>query len=320
MADPEKLSPQFEKPEPDGNGTPGGMKVKNKGKAKDLLIFALFVFPAVAFVLFSTDVPFLMNLYYSVFDWNGISKDMKFVGLQNFVNIFSDDTLFWKSAVFTLKFSVFFVVAVNIISLTVALVMSEEKKSSSVGRAFYYIPYIISLTAISLIWKFILGPGFEALYQATGWEVFHWSWLGSSKLAFFVVVIMTVWQNLGFYMVNYIAGIISVPRELIEAAKIDGANKFQVLRRVTIPLIMPAVSICMLTSLTFSFKLFDVIMVFTKGGPANSTISVAYNIYKEAFFNNRYGMATAKSLVFVVFVLMITAVQLKVTKGKEIEA
>ncbi len=245
---------------------------------------------------------------------------MKFVGLQNFVNIFSDDTLFWKSAVFTLKFSVFFVVAVNIISLTVALVMSEEKKSSSVGRAFYYIPYIISLTAISLIWKFILGPGFEALYQATGWEVFHWSWLGSSKLAFFVVVIMTVWQNLGFYMVNYIAGIISVPRELIEAAKIDGANKFQVLRRVTIPLIMPAVSICMLTSLTFSFKLFDVIMVFTKGGPANSTISVAYNIYKEAFFNNRYGMATAKSLVFVVFVLMITAVQLKVTKGKEIEA
>ena len=320
MADPEKLNPQFEKPEPDGNGNPGGIKVKNKGKAKDLLIFALFVFPAVGFVLFSTDVPFLMNLYYSVFDWNGISKDMKFVGLQNFVNIFSDDTLFWKSAAFTLKFSVFFVVAVNIISLTVALVMSEEKKSSSVGRAFYYIPYIISLTAISLIWKFILGPGFEALYQATGWEVFHWSWLGSSKLAFFVVVIMTVWQNLGFYMVNYIAGIISVPRELIEAAKIDGANKFQVLRRVTIPLIMPAVSICMLTSLTFSFKLFDVIMVFTKGGPANSTISVAYNIYKEAFFNNRYGMATAKSLVFVVFVLMITAVQLKVTKGKEIEA
>ncbi|CUX43624.1 sn-glycerol-3-phosphate transport system permease protein UgpA [Clostridium sp. C105KSO15] len=320
MADPEKLNPQFEKPEPDGNGNPGGMKLKNKGKAKDLLIFALFVFPAVGFVLFSTDVPFLMNLYYSVFDWNGISKDMKFVGLQNFVNIFSDDTLFWKSAAFTLKFSVFFVVAVNIISLTVALVMSEEKKSSSVGRAFYYIPYIISLTAISLIWKFILGPGFEALYQATGWEVFHWSWLGSSKLAFFVVVIMTVWQNLGFYMVNYIAGIISVPRELIEAAKIDGANKFQVLRRVTIPLIMPAVSICMLTSLTFSFKLFDVIMVFTKGGPANSTISVAYNIYKEAFFNNRYGMATAKSLVFVVFVLMITAVQLKVTKGKEIEA
>ena len=293
--------------------------MKEKSKAKDMLIFALFVFPALGFVLFSTDIPFLMNLYYSVFDWNGISKNMKFVGLENFINIFTNDALFWKGAAFTLRFAVFFVVVVNILSLTVALVMSAEKKSTSVGRAFYYIPNIISLTAISLIWKFILGPGFEALYQITGWEMFHWSWLGSAKLSFFIVVIMTVWQNLGFYMVNYIAGIISVPRELIEAAKIDGASKFQVLRRVTIPLIMPAVSICMLTSLTFSFKLFDVIMVFTKGGPANSTISVAYNIYKEAFMNNRYGMATAKSLVFVVFVLIVTAIQLKVTKGKEIE-
>ena len=294
--------------------------MKDKGKIKDLLTFALFVFPAVAFVLFSTDVPFLMNLYYSVFDWNGISKDMKFVGLQNFINIFSNDAQFWKGAAFTLKFSVFYVVTVNILSLTVALVMSEEKKSRSIGRAFYYIPYIISLTAISLIWKFILGPGFEALYRATGWELFNWSWLGTAKLAFFVVLIMTVWQNLGFYMVNYIAGIISVPRELIEAAKIDGANKLQVLQRVTIPLIMPAISICMLTSLTFAFKLFDVIMVFTKGGPANSTVSVAYNIYKEAFLNNRYGIATAKSLVFVVFVLIVTAIQLRVTKSREVEA
>lgn len=294
--------------------------MKDKGKIKDLLAFTLFVFPAVAFVLFSTDVPFLMNLYYSVFDWNGISKDMKFVGLQNFINIFSNDAQFWKGAAFTLKFSVFYVVTVNILSLTVALVMSEEKKSRSIGRAFYYIPYIISLTAISLIWKFILGPGFEALYRATGWELFNWSWLGTAKLAFFVVLIMTVWQNLGFYMVNYIAGIISVPRELIEAAKIDGANKLQVLQRVTIPLIMPAISICMLTSLTFAFKLFDVIMVFTKGGPANSTVSVAYNIYKEAFLNNRYGIATAKSLVFVVFVLIVTAIQLKVTKSREVEA
>ena len=149
--------------------------------------------------------------------------------------------------------------------------------------------------------------------------MFNWSWLGTAKLAFFVVVIMTVWQNLGFYMVNYIAGIIAVPTELIEAAKIDGANKFQVFRRVTLPLIMPAVSICMLTSLTFAFKLFDVVMVFTKGGPANSTVSVAYNIYKEAFVNNRYGMATAKSLVFVVFVLIVTVIQLKVTKNKEVE-
>lgn len=123
-----------------------------------------------------------------------------------------------------------------------------------------------------------------------------------------------------FYMVNYIAGIIAVPGELLEAARIDGATSFQVFRKITIPMIMPAISICMLTSMTFAFKLFDIIMVFTKGGPANSTVSVAYNIYKEAFVNSKYGLATAKSLVFVVFVLIITAIQMKITKSKEVEA
>ncbi len=295
------------------------MTSKSK-KIKSFLLFALFVFPAVIFVLFATDIPFVMNLYYSVFDWNGIGKSMTFVGMDNYIKIFTNDSLFWKGVKFTLKFAVFYVIIVNIISLTVALVMSRETKTTSVGRAFYYVPYIISLTAISLIWKFILGPGFEALYGVTGWEFFNWSWLGTSKLAFYVVVVMAVWQNLGFYMVNYIAGIIAVPKELMEAARIDGAGSFQVFRRITLPMIMPAISICMLTSLTFAFKLFDIIMVFTKGGPANSTVTVAYNIYKEAFVNSKYGLATAKSLVFVVFVLIVTAIQMKVTKSREVEA
>lgn len=289
-------------------------------KIKELFLFALFVFPAVSFVLFATDIPFVMNLYYSVFEWNGIGKQMTFVGLDNFIKIFTEDKLFWQSVRFTLKFAVFFVIIVNIISLAVAAALCRENKASGIGRAFYYVPYIISLTALSLIWKFIFGPGFEALYNITGWEFFNWSWVGTPKLVFYVVLIMAIWQNVGFYMVNYIAGIIAVPRELIEAAKIDGANAVQVFRRITIPMIMPAVSICVLISLTFAFKLFDIIMVFTKGGPANSTVSVAYNIYREAFTKSNYGMATAKSLVFVVFVLIVTAIQLKITKSREVEA
>lgn len=294
------------------------MNMKKK-KVKEFLVFGLFVFPAVIFVLFATDIPFIMNLYYSVFNWNGIGKSMEFVGLSNFVKIFTNDAMFLKSVMFTLRFAVFYVIIVNIVSLAVALVMARESKLTSVGRAFYYIPYIISLTAISLIWKFILGTGFEALYEITGLEFFNWSWVGTPKLAFYVVLIMAVWQNVGFYMVNYIAGIIAVPKELIEAAKIDGANRFMVFRKVTLPLIMPSISICMLTSLTFAFKLFDIIMVFTKGGPANSTASVAYNIYQEAFVKSNYGLATAKSLVFVVFCLIVTAIQLRVTKSKEVE-
>lgn len=295
------------------------MKTKKVKKYKKGLSFAFFTAPALLFVLFATNIPFLMNLYYSVFKWNGVSKNMKFVGLDNFIKIFTNDALFAKSAAFTFKFTIFYVILVNIIALIVAMLLSKEKKSSSVGRAFYYVPYIISLTAIGLIWKFIFGTGFESLYKLTGWEFFQWSWVGTPKLAFWVVVIMTVWQNVGFYMVTYIAGIIAVPKDVLEAAKIDGASKWNVIKNITLPLIMPAISICMLTSITFAFKLFDVILVFTKGGPANSTVSVAFNIYNEAFKKSNYGLATAKSLVFFVVVLCVTLVQLKVTKGKEVE-
>jgi len=291
----------------------------NTKRIKKFLVFVAFVFPALALVLFASDIPFVMNMYYSVFDWNGISKDMVFVGFDNFIKIFTNDQFFWKSVQFTIKYAIFFVIIVNIAALAIAMVLSKERKSNSVGRAFYYVPYIISMTAIGLLWKFILGPGFSSLYQLTGWEFFNWSWLGSGKLAFIVVVVMTTWQNIGYYIMNYITGIIAVPTELLEASKIDGANRWQTIRKIMLPMIMPSISVCMLTSLTFSFKIFDVIMVFTKGGPANSTASVAYNIYTEAFLNNNYGLATAKSVIFVVFVLCITAVQTKITKGREVE-
>ena len=292
---------------------------KRSKKLLSGLEFGLFTFPALGFVLFASIIPFMMNLYYSVFEWNGISRDKVFVGMQNFVKIFTDDKLFAQSAWFTFKYALVYVIVVNIMALLIAVPLAKERKVAATGRAFYYVPYIISLTAISLIWKFIFGPGFEALYRLTGWEVFGLSWVGTPNLAFWVVLIMTIWQNVGFYVVIYIAGIMAVPKELMEAAAIDGATKGQMFRKITFPLIMPSISICMLTSLTFAFKLFDVIMVFTKGGPANSTVSVAYNIYKEAFANSKYGLATAKSLVFFVVVLAITVIQLRVTKSKEVD-
>ncbi len=296
------------------------LKNRKKTRLKNGLLFALFTGPALLFVLFATDIPFVMNLYYSVFDWNGVSSKMTFVGLNNFLKILTGDRMFTKAALFTARYAVFYVIIVNLLSLTIAVSLAKPKRVNNLGRAFYYVPYIISLTALSLIWKFIFGPGFESLGTLTGWQFFGWSWVGTPNLAFYVVVIMTVWQNVGFYMVTYIAGLMAVPNDVLEAATIDGASRFQMFRNVTLPLIMPAVSICMLTSLTFAFKLFDVIMVFTKGGPANATVSVAYNIYKEAFVSNKYGIATAKSLVFFVAVLIVTVIQIRVTKSREVES
>ena len=303
----------------DNEKKPVRVHSKKGKKRKETLMFIIFVVPALAFVLFATDIPFVMNIYYSVFDWNGISKNLTFVGLENFRKIFTSDKTYWTSWWFTLRFTFFYVIIVNAISLAIALALSKENRFAQVGRAFYYIPYIISLTAISLIWEFILGPAFDSLYESTGWSFFGMSWLGKPNLAFIVLVVITVWENVGFYMINYIAGIVSVPRDYMEAAKIDGANRWKAFWKVMFPLIMPSVSICFLTSLTFGFKLFDIIMVFTKGGPVNSTVSVAYNIYKEAFTNNHYGTATAKSLIVVAFILIVTGIQMRVTKKQEVE-
>lgn len=282
-------------------------------------MFIVFVVPALAFVLFATDIPFIMNVYYSFYDWNGVSKNLTFVGLDNFIKIFTNDKLFWQGVWFTLRFTFFYVVIVNIISLAVAVQLSKENAPARFGRAFYYVTYIISLTAISLIWKCILGPAFDSIYEGTGWSFFGMSWMGRPELAFAVIVVIAVWQNIGFYMINYIAGIVTVPGELMEAARIDGATNIQAFWKVMFPLMMPSVSICIMTSITFGFKLFDIIMVFTKGGPVNSTVSVAYNIYKEAFTNNHYGLATAKSLIFVAFILVVTGIQMRITKRQEVE-
>lgn len=282
-------------------------------------MFVVFVFPALAFVLFATDIPFIMNVYYSFFDWNGISKNITFVGMNNFKKIFMNDPAFWKSARFTLEFTFFYALISNVLSMMIALKLSKENFFARIGRAFYYVPYIISLTAIGLIWSFILGPVFRSLHEVTNADFFGVSWMGKPNTAFVVLIVMTVWQNLGFYMINYIAGIVTVPGELMEAALIDGASDRQAFFKIMFPLMMPSITICSLTSLTFGFKLFDIIMVFTKGGPVNSTVSVAYNIYKEAFTNNHYGTATAKSLIFVAFILIVTGIQIKITKRQEVE-
>lgn len=292
--------------------------MKNK-KWRQGISFAQFVFPALAFVLIFADIPFFQGLIYSLFDWNGISSHKEFVGLENFVKVFTTDPFFWKSLKFTMRFALYNVVIVNVVALAIAMALTKQTKLSYAGRAFYYIPYIISLTAVSTIWRFILTTGFDSIYDFTGWEFFDWSWLGSPKLAFYVVVFVASWRGIGFYMVSYIAGILAVPRDVIEAARIDGASSKQVFLKVTLPLLMPSISVCLLQSLSNAFKTFDIIMVMTSGGPANSTITVAYDIYAEAFTRNNYGLATAKALVFVVILLVITLIQTKATKGREVE-
>lgn len=278
-----------------------------------------YVTPVVIMVSAVLYIPFLMSMYYSLTEWNGISKKAVFIGFENFKQIFTDDPYFKQSAIFTLKYSIIFIILINVFAIILAVLLDQKIKTTNFIRAALFTPYIISMVIIGFIWRFIFMQGFDTLYNLTGWDIFLWSWLGEPKLALISLLIVSIWQSVGFYIVIYIAGLQSIPQDSLEAATVDGAGVFQQFFKITLPLLMPSITTCMFLSLTNSIKVFDIIVSLTNGGPGGSTSSLTFDIYKEAFVNNSYGYGTAKSLILFLCVLIITLAQVKFFKSREVE-
>lgn len=293
--------------------------MKSSRWSKSWIQQIVFTGPATVAFAIIVALPFFMGMYYSFFDWNGVSDNLKFVGLGNFTAIFQDEA-FINSFVFTSKFTVATVILSNLVGFILALLLTQPVKLRNVLRTIFFMPNVIGGLLLGFIWQFIFIKGFSAVGEKTGWALFNLPWLGDETTAFWGVVIVTIWSTAGYLMVIYISALINVPKDLMEAASIDGATAMQKLRHITVPLIMPAVTIALFLALSWSFKSFDIILSLTKGGPYNSTQSVALNIYTEAFQNNNYGLGTAKALVFFVIVAIITSLQVWLTKSREVQA
>ncbi len=285
----------------------------------DRIEFTLFVLPVLVLVSLAFYIPFGMSMFYSMTEWNGVSKDPIFIGLENFKQIFMGDNSFRDASIFTIKYAVLYIIIVNVIALFLAIILDQKMKSANVLRAIFFLPYILSLVIVGFIWKFIFVQGFNSLDNITGLGVFRISWLGEANLAFISVLFVSIWHSVGFYIVIYIAGLQSVPHDILEAATVDGAGPVKKFFGVMLPMLAPSVTICVFLALTSSIKVFDEIISLTAGGPGGSTISVTLDIYREAFQNNMYGYGTAKALILFVAVLIITVIQLKFFKGKEVE-
>ncbi|MEK8126919.1 sugar ABC transporter permease [Paenibacillus filicis] len=280
------------------------------------------VFVGPAFVFFAVIViaPFIMSMYYSFTEWNGVTSHVKWVGFDNFKQIITSDKDFHKSFWFTTRFTVTEVVLSNLVGFGLALLLTKGLKTRNALRTVFFMPNVIGGLLLGFIWQFIFVKGFSNIGELTGWAFFQLPWLGDAPTAFWALVIVSVWQHAGYLMVIYIAGLANVPKELQEAAYIDGATRWQSLRHITLPLIMPSVTVCLFLAISWAFKMYDLNVSLTQGGPFNSTQSVALNIYEEAFRNNRYGLGTAKAFLFFVVVAIITMVQVRVTKSREVEA
>lgn len=290
----------------------------NKRRSR-VLNHLFFVGPAFLFFLIVVLIPFLLGTVYSFSAWNGISTNITWVGFDNFHKIFTNDSQFLDSFVFTTKFTVAAVLFTNLIGFLFALALTSQIKTRNLLRTAFFLPNVIGGLILGFIWQFIFIRGFPAIGDFTGFSIFKLPWLGDASTAFWGLVIVFAWQISGYIMVVYIAALQSIDFSLLEAAKIDGANKLQILFRIIFPLVVPAFTVCTFLTLSWAFKIFDLNLALTNGGPYDSSQSIALNIYLEAFQFNRYGLGTAKALVFFVIVAAISIMQVYLMKRKEVQ-
>lgn len=283
------------------------------------LVLVLFCAPALIVYLVFKLIPAISGIGYAMTDWNGLSKDYSFVFLNNFIELFGDK-YFWDSMLFTLKYVVVIVVVANVVALLLAAAIESRRRGKGIYRTIYYMPNMISMVIGGYMWMFIFTQVLYYMADNWGMAFLDHSWIGDPRYSFWAIIIVSTWSMTGYLMIIYMAALQGVPADLIEAAELAGANSRQCFFRVTLPLIMPAVTICVFWTLNSGFQVFDVIYSLTGGGPGRQTQSVAMNIYEEAFRGNiRYGYATAKSTILFLVVMIITVIQLKVMKSREAE-
>ncbi len=271
--------------------------------------FPIFVLPTLAAFLIAFVIPFVLGITLSFTEFTTII-DAQWVGIQNYIKAFSNDD--FKNALwFTVKFAVVSVISVNVIAFALASLLTKGLKGTNVFRTVFFMPNLIGGIVLGYIWQLIIN----GILQFWGVTITY-----DSKYGFWGLVVLMNWQLIGYMMVVYIAGIQNVPSELQDAAKVDGAGAWQTLKNVTIPLVMPSVTICMFLTITNSFKLFDQNLALTAGAPSKKTAMLALDIYNTFYGKVGWeGVGQAKAVIFFLLVAVIAFIQLAVTRKKEVE-
>lgn len=284
---------------------------------------AAFMFIAPAFVLFTLFimVPTVSSVYYSLTSWDGISPDIKFIGLANYKEIFTSDR-FGNALKNTIILTVFISVFENTIALVLALIVDNVRWGKNFFRSAFYIPVLISGIVSGFIWKIMYNYNFgtfNAVLHNIGLDSWRQDWLGNSKLTLIMIGIVLIWKGAGYYMIIYLASLQSVSTDLIEAAQIDGASPWQRFKSITIPLISGAFTINFTLSLINGLKVFDQINVMTDGGPGFTSETLVYLLYKVGFNEGRQGFGTAVGIMLLFIIIVLNTLQQKFLRSREVQ-
>ena len=273
--------------------------------------FPIFLLPTLISFVVVFLIPFIMGIYLSFTRFTTV-ENATWVGIDNYIKAFTQDENFLNALWFTIKFTIVSVVTINIFAFLLALLLTRALKGTAFFRTVFFMPNLIGGIVLGYIWNLLIN----SILGVFGYDITY-----SADYGFWGLVFLLNWQLIGYMMVIYIASLQNIPSELNEAARIDGATPFSILRHITIPMVMPAVTICLFLTITNSFKLFDQNLALTGGAPARETSMLALDIFNTFYGRIGWqGVGQAKAVVFFVIVALIAFVQLKITGRKEVES
>jgi ABC-type sugar transport system permease subunit len=279
-------------------------------KLRESLFWYLLLSPSLIIIFGFSIVPMFWSIYYS-FTKGGILGDHPFVGFQNYVKAFKHP-IFLQTLRNTFQYAIMTVPTVIVIALVVALIIFQLPKAQGFFRGTVYFPLITPIVIAANIWAYIVNRDFgplNAILKVVG--VTPIDWLGNPTWAIPAIVMMEIWRGFGFYVIIFFAALQAVPKELYEAARIDGALGLRIIWSITLPLLRPAMGFCFIMATIFNFQLFDAVYVLTKGGPAWKTTTVSWYVYQQAFESDNVGFASTMGVVLLLIILTLSLIQLR---------
>ena len=284
-------------------------------KIKQYLMFAG---PGTILFLAVVIVPFVYGLYLTLTSWDGTSLSKPFVGMENFANAFKDTT-YWQAMGRTMIYSVFAVILINVVAFALAYLVTSGVKGQNFFRAGFFVPNLIGGIVLGYVWQFVFNRAFVAIGKAIsgGTAV---SLLSTPNGALFCLIIVSVWQYAGYMMLIYVAGFMSVSKDVQEASLIDGCTPSQAMKNVTIPLMRSSFVQCIFLSITRCFVVYDVNLSLTKGEPFGSSVLAAMHVYNQAFTYKNYGLGQAEAVILFLVCAIVGVTQVMVGKRGEVEA
>ena len=294
------------------------MRKMSPSLRKQQMQYLSLVLPGMIIFTIGLIIPMFLSFYYSLTSWNGMTVEKPFIGFDNYVKLVTDPyarSAWW----FTIRFTIWNTIIQNVAAIFMAVALDSGIKGQKIMRTIFFVPCLISAVVVGFVWLKLYGNVLPALFKLMGLKSSLAMLLGKEETVLSGLLIANNWQWIGYWMLIYLAALQSIPSDLYEAAKVDGANAVRQFINITLPMLAPALTICIVGITTGSLKVYDLLVASTNGGPGRASTSIIYYTYSTAINGRQYGYGSALTISVVFALLLVALVQVKVLKQREVQ-